>query len=63
MAVETNHSIAHSFGYLETKIQVCGVTGMPVTSQSIHSVKHKLSDTDIYYWMAIFLQYQLSDSP
>ena len=37
-----NHSIAHSFGYLETKIQVCDITRTPVRPPNVHEVNHQL---------------------
>ena len=38
-----HHSMAHSFGYLETKIQVCDVTRTPMRSQNVCGVDHQLS--------------------
>ena len=46
--------IAHSFGYLKTKVQVCDVTISPVMSSNVHGVKRQLLDTDINYQMAVY---------
>ena len=46
--------IAHSFGYLETKIQVCDVSRTPVRSQNIHRVNHQLLDADMNYRIAVY---------
>ena len=49
-----HHSIAHSFSYLETKIQVCDETRTPVRPQSIHGVNHQLLDIDMNYRVAVY---------
>ena len=49
-----HHLIAHSFGYLETKIQVCDITRTPVRSQNMHGVDHQLLDNDMNYHMAVY---------
>ena len=49
-----HHSIAHSFRYLETKIQTCDVTRTPVRPQNIHGVNHQLSDANMNYRIAVY---------
>ena len=60
--VSTNHCnsmIAHSFSYLETKIQVCNISRTPVRPQNVRGVDHQLLDANMNYllqWIPIIGQ-------
>ena len=49
-----HHLIAHSFGYLETKIQVYDVSRTPVRPQNVPGVNHQLSNADMNYRIAVY---------
>ena len=48
------HSIAHSFSYLETTIQVCDTTRTLMRSQNMCRVDHQSSDTNMNYRIGVY---------
>ena len=51
-----HHSIVHTFGYLEIKIQVCDVIITPVRSHNARGIYHQLLDRDMNDQIAVYFR-------